>query len=136
MSNINIWKLINRQLYTVTRKKTDIVGLWKDNNGKIYRDNIIIKEYISYVKFQRAIGKLFSLGEKAVFYIVNGIAAIEYAPGAAPGPREESKIEYLVNCIRYNEKNLKASYIKTLLKNHAGITIFRNKGCYTIEIWK
>jgi len=129
-----MYNSINRQVYTVTKEKTNILGLWRDESGKVYRDNIIIREYLNYRKFQFAIGKLFRAGEKAVFYIVNGIAAIEYAPGAAPGA--ESKIDYLVNCIRYYEKNLRPSYIKTLLRNHAGITIFRNRGEYTIEIWK
>jgi hypothetical protein len=113
-------------LYTISKKKSNIVGFWQDDK-KIYRDNIVIKSFSSYRKFQLGIKKLFLQGEKAVFYEKLNIGYIENNNGM---------IEKLPYKIELREKTLKAGYIKALLFQHNGLTIFKNKNGYLIELWK
>lgn len=113
-------------LYTVSNKKSNIVGFWQDDN-KIYRDNIVIKSFSSYRKFQISIARLFFQGERAVFYEKLNIGYLENQSG---------KIDKLPYKIELKENNLKCGYVKELLKNHNGITIFREKQGYKIVIYK
>jgi hypothetical protein len=113
------------KLYTIAKKKTGILGLWKDNN-KIYRDNIIIKD-IPLINKQWENQALFDNGEKCIFYVYGKKAFIE---------SKEGKIDILRHRITWNEKRLKASFVKLLLELHGGITIFKNENDYTLSIWK
>jgi hypothetical protein len=114
------------KLYTIAKKKTGILGLWQDENGKIFRDNIKIKSFNSVPR--KDIAKLFSKGEKAVFYTSNDLKAVcvnaDYSQVILP-----YKIEL-------REKTLSCGYIKELLKNHNGFTIFRENDGFKIVIYK
>ena len=114
------------KLYRVMEEKTSIKGYWKEKN-KVYIDNIQIKECYTKYSFLINKRKLFHSGEKAVFYIRNNHAIIE--------DRQGNKT-ILKHCIKWNEKRITKSYLKELLKNHNGITIYKNKNDYTIELWK
>jgi hypothetical protein len=114
------------KLYTIAKKKTNVCGFWRDENGKIFRDKIAIK-YFHYKGFSLARKKLFAQGEKAIFYVYGKEAIIESANG---------KSETLRNCITWNEKRLKASLVKALLVQHNGLTIYKTENGFTIELWK
>ena len=119
------------QLFIPVKYKTGIIGLWQDEKKKIYRDNIKI-EYIPiihYDYFKSLINKLFKAGEKAVFYknFYNEAIILNQAG-------QEIKLK---NRIAIIENSLKASYIKLLLNQHNGLTIYRLKdNKYLIEIYK
>jgi hypothetical protein len=107
-------------LYTIAKKKTGILGLWQDKEGKIYRDKIFIKEYFSCTyAFLQGKRKLFSQGDKKAFV-----------------ENKDGKIDILRHRIAWNENKLKPSLVKALLVQHGGLTIFKNENDYTIEIWK
>jgi len=113
------------KLYSISKEKTDILGLWKDNN-KIYRDNIIIKD-IPLINKQWENQALFDNGEKSIFYVYGKKAYCE---------SKEGKIDILKHRITWKEKRLRHSFIKELLKQNNGLTIFKNKNDYTLELWK
>jgi len=114
------------KLYTIAKKKTGILGLWKDKE-KIYRDKIKIKNCSTYRKLQLNIKKLFDNGEKAVFYNSHFYCTIESKEGIKT---------LLSKRITWQEKKLKASFIKLLLSQHGGLTIFKEKQGFTFDIWK
>jgi hypothetical protein len=115
------------KLYTITKEKSKIRGFWKAENGKIYIDKIKIKPFSNYVKFQKGIEKLFSQGEKAVFYEKIGMAFIE---------AENGSLEKLPYKIAWQEKKLRPSLVKILLALHGGFTVYKNKKGFLIELWK
>lgn len=117
-------------LYMPVKYKTGIIGLWQDK-GKIYKDNIKIENIALINKglFKSLINKLFNAGEKAVFYknVYNEAIILNQAG-------QEIKLKYRIAII---ENRLKASYIKILLNQHNGLTIYRLKdNKYLIEIYK
>lgn len=114
------------KLYTIAKKKTGILGLWQDKEGKVYRDKIDIKN-LDYVQFSVEGNKLFLSGEKAIFYILDNTAYIESVNGEK---------EILKHCITWQENKLRPSLVKALLVQHGGLTIFKNENDYTIQIWK
>ena len=114
------------KLYNTVKYKTRIKGFWKDSKGKVYIDNILIKNYDTVNLFVSNKKYLYRQGEKAVFYIYNGKAHIESANGS---------MIILKNCIRYNVKNITKDYIKNLLVQHEGLTVYKRIKYYTIEYW-
>jgi hypothetical protein len=119
------------KLYTITKEKSKIRGFWRDENGKIFRDKIAIK-YFNYNDFKIAREKLFASGEKAVFYVLeytykSDFAYIESASGEAQALR---------HCITWQEKKLRPSFVKALLCQHNGLTIFKTEKGFTLELWK
>ena len=114
------------KLYTVTKNKTGILGLWKNENGKIFRDNIIIKNLNGKELYQEK-KSLFCDGEQVVFYTDFENAIIESASG---------KLEILRHRITWQENKLRPSLVKALLVQHGGLTIFKNKNDFTLELWK
>ena len=116
------------KLFDVVNYKTNVKGYWLDN-GKIYIDNVNIKEFskenYAFIISKR---KLFRIKKQlAVFYIKNNIAYIEDCKG---------NITILKNKIAWNEKRITKEYLKILLLQHKGLTIYKNDNDYTIEIWK
>jgi hypothetical protein len=112
------------KLYDIVNYKTDTRGYWLYNN-RVYRDNIKIL-HIKDIKDYKHI--LFNdKKQEAIFYIVNNKAYIEYKQGNR---------SILKHCIRYKEKHITKGYLKALLYQHKGLTIYKHKGYYTIEIWK
>ena len=114
------------QLHDIVKHKTNIRGYWLDN-GKVYKDNIEVKEIYSYNNLNVSIKKLFVIKKQlAVFYKRFNKAYIEY---------NDNSIDELKTCIVINVKKLSAKHIQNLLFKHNGLTIFKNKYDYTIEIW-
>lgn len=128
--NYNPLVLVNRILMPI-KHKTDIKGYWLDNN-KIYIDNIIVKSFfaIHTSEFYNQIKILFSQGELAIFYknIHNEGIIID----------KQGKKTILKNRIAYIEnKKPSKKYIKALLIQHNGLTIYKLKdNKYLIEIYK
>ena len=117
------------KLFSVTKSKTNVLGFWKDESGKIFRDKIRIVENLNGLKLYCAKKVLFSQGEKSVFYIAEKLntAIIENVNGQK---------QYLKHCITWKEKKLRPSLVKMLLELHGGLTIFKNKNDYILELWK
>lgn len=119
-------------LFNIVDYKTDIIGYWQDKNGKLYCDNIELKQYSIIEKhyFNNAIKLLFSKGEKCIAYknYYNELC-IEYP---------NNKTITLKNRIEIIENNKPSNeYIKLLLKNNEGLTIYKiDNGKYLIEIYK
>ena len=118
-------------LFNIVSYKTDIQGYWVDN-GKLYIDNIELKSYsvINNIEFLVHIKLLFNKGEKCIFY------KDIYNQGVLRFPNGTWQI--LKNRIAWI-KNKKPSqeYIKELLKNNEGLTIYRLAiKKYLIEIYK
>lgn len=122
------------KLYTIAKKKTGILGLWQDENGKIFRDKInqiLIPDFdIGQLNIKKR--KLFLQGEKAIFYV----SQYTDKPKQAFIEHINGKIETLRHCITWKENKLRPSLIKALLVQHNGLTIYKNKNDYTLEIWK
>ncbi len=114
------------KIHDIVKHRSDVRGYWLDN-GKVYHDNIEVKEINSYNNLNVSIKKLFVIKNQiAVFYKKFNKAYIEYQNG---------HIIELKTCIIINVKKLSKEHIKTLLFKHGGLTIFKNKYDYTIEIW-
>lgn len=118
------------RVFEPIKEKTDIVGFWKDEAGKVHRDNIqlYVRGLIFKEQIENKIESLFCRGEKAVFYknpYNEGI--IEYPDG---------KRDILKNRIAWTQKHLNAAFIKLLLNQHGGLTVYRIKDGYLIEIYK
>jgi len=115
------------KIYDVVNYKTDVKGYWIDNN-KVYVDNINILEVKSIKELNNIKQKLFIIKKQlAVFYIKDNVAYIE--------SKNDDKI-ILKHNIQYKEKHISEAYIKELLLQHNGITIFEYNGYYIIDIWK
>jgi hypothetical protein len=100
--------------------KTDIIGIWQDNNtGKVYFDNIKIINCNTIDSLTDNIINLFDMGEKAVFYTDNNYAYIKY--------KETGKKDILKNRKILWRKKLSIKEIKELLKKYGGMTIFNDK---------
>lgn len=120
------------KLFDVVQHKTNVKGFWIDK-GKVYIDNVSIKTFnnkdsIELYSFNLHKQLLFKVKKQlAVFYIKGNKACIEDRQG---------NIDILSHCIRYKEKHISKAYIKALLLQHGGLTIYRHEGYYTIDIWK
>lgn len=115
------------RLYNIADYNTDIKGYWLDND-KIYIDNIRIANIHTDIRLNIEKHFLFDTKkQEAVFYVKDGIAYIESKDG---------HIEVLKHKIVWQEKNISKDYIKILLLQHNGLTIYKNKNDYTIETWK
>ena len=118
------------KLYTIAKEKTNILGLWQDKRGKIYFDNILIKNYNNTPKgmtlFYKNKEKLFNKGEKAVFAVQKNIAIIFYYEGCQ---------EILKHKIELKKDKLYHNELKNLLKVYGGLTIFKRENDFLIEIW-
>ena len=118
-------------LFDIVSYKTNTQGYWIDKD-KLYIDNIELKKYfvIDRVFFNIAKKTLFDKGEKCIFYKdINNHAIIEYPNG---------KYITLKNRIAWIEnKKPNQCYIKELLKNNEGLTIYKlSIKKYLIEIYK
>ena len=111
--------------------ETDIQGYWINKN-KLYIDNIELLQYsiIYQSEFLSKIHRMFLDGEQAVFYKdIYNIGTIRYSNGTWQVLK--NRIELIENKKPGNE------YIKLLLKNCQGLTIYKiDNGKYLIEIYK
>lgn len=119
-----------RKVFIPCNFKTGIVGYWMDENGKLYRDNIIIQQ-VNALQYNRIKDKLFNEGEKAIFYTENGNAFIE----------DKEKIVILKNKHVFYDTLLHDSTIIRVCKKYGGCTVYTikdNEGeflHYKIEYW-
>ena len=117
---------MNYSVYTVTKEKTAIRGFWLDA-GRVYRDRIKVI-LTDESGFQSLRQDLFNKGEKAVFAIQEGKAAIVDNTNGKRDTLNTRKAFYF--------ERLKASQIKSLLSKYSGLTIFKTSGNpYLVEIW-
>lgn len=118
-------------LFKTVEYSTDVQGYWKDNNGKLYIDNIELERFsiIEDTPFRYAKSNLFRNGEDCIFY------KNKFNEGVIEYPKKSKTI--LRNRIAIIE-NSKPSidYIKELLKNNNGLTVYAiDTGKYLIEIY-
>ena len=118
-------------LFDIVSYKTDIEGYWV-NKGKLYIDNIKLIDFpfVRKFEFDLRIRLLFDNGERAIFYKnYFNEGCIIYPSG---------KIEVLKNRTAWIEnKKPSQSYIKELLNNNNGLTIYKiGIKKYLIEIYK
>lgn len=111
-------------LYTVQKNKTNVKGYWKDKAGKVYVDNILVKDIKDIDLFDKNVRQLFGQGEKAVFYRDNDQGIVLYPNG---------KRDILKNRITRAKKTITKQLINELLNDNGGITIFKNERHYLIE---
>ena len=122
MENVN-----KNIIYEVSARKTGIKGLWKDENGKVYFDNIKLFFPACFDDFKVKIDLLFLAGEKAVFIETKEKAFIVY---------ENENPLILSHRVRVQREKLSFNEIKTLLNIAGGITIFKDENGYTLQYWK
>ena len=109
-------------IYQVVNYKTNIRGYWRDDNGKLYKDNIKQVKYIEAVK-----NRLFDSGELAVLYINNkGQAVIESNDGSETILKNKVSIEFKVFSIKI---------LKDFLKKYGGVTVYKLHTGYIVEAW-
>ena len=112
------------KLYNVTKDKSKIIGFWRDNR-KIYKDNINLLSCKDTKVLNDKISILFAKGEKAIFYTFNNMAFVKNA----------RETEILNNRIYKIYKRLKPSIVKKLILKYNGLTVYRIKRQYAIEIY-
>lgn len=115
-------------IYEVVKQKTSARGYWINEKGKLFKDNIKFAQINNALDFEKCLSDLFLKGEEAIFYTTGKTAYIESKGG----------ITNLTKKIIYIKKHLKPSFIKSLLKEYKGLTVYYSndfKG-YTVEIWQ
>jgi len=128
----NIPLVLIKSLFCVVKEETDIKGYWKDKEGKLYIDNIVIKEYgaINEGAFQNMKSLLFASGEEAVFYKdASNYAIIEGKQGSKDILKK--RIAWIENIAPSKE------YIEVLLEQENGLTIYKlEEAVYLLEVYK
>lgn len=114
-------------LFKVVKHKTDIKGFWKDDKGKIYIDNIKTIPIKSEGQFQYESDILFKLGELAIFYILGDNAFVK---------DKEGNTQRLKERIILKPEKLSKEYVKGLINEYSGLTIYRKDTGFRIEIWR
>lgn len=118
-----------KTLYYITKYKTNISGYWKDEHGKLHKDNILLKPCNTEQKFKSYKNLLFTLKhQQAIFYKIGHCAITENRQGS---------MQIFNNCISTQANNYKE--LKTAIKTHIfkynGATIIRHNNFYTITSW-
>jgi len=115
--------MFKNALYQVIKEKTNIRGYWKDDAGKLYRDNIKLVDYN-----RATVKRLFADGELAVLYTNTSEAIVEGA---------NSSLIRLKNNRTFHVKKVSSKLFKNILESSNGFTVFKNLtfNDYTIEIW-
>ena len=109
------------QVYIPVKWDSHIKGYWKDNQGKVYVDNILISRYTP-LQFTRIKADLFNAGELAIFYIQGDIAYIQ----------GKDTLERLTR--RIILENIQQTDIQGLLSQYGGLTYFQDK--QQAHIWQ
>lgn len=124
--------VLSYALFYPVKHKTDIVGYWKDKDGKLYQDNIELRRYSPIFKDAMNYHKkeLFAKGEICIAYknVYNELI-IEY-----PNNDETFTLKHRTAIIEDNFPS--DDYISLLLDNAEGLTIYSvDNGQYLIEIY-
>ena len=114
------------KVYTISKNKTDIHGLWLDDKKKLYKDYIIPLKTEGVDKLQAIAKKLFNEGEKAVFYTAGNEGYIVSC---------NNELMKLSKKDVYHVLKLSPDSIKRLLKRYGGITIYRLNVGYIVEVY-
>lgn len=121
--------MFNNAIYTVVKEKTNALGLWKDENGKVYIDNIKLFFPKSVSEYEAKLYSLFASGEKAVFVRGREKAYIEDKEGSI------QELSNKVTIQKLKGERLSHNEIKDLLNMYGGLTIFNTGLGYIIEAW-
>lgn len=116
----------NSYVYGIAKKKTNIRGFYKKADGSIAVDNISPILINTQGEFDYAIRNLFRLGEEAIFYRFSDRGFIK---------TKEGKITKFENRLELIREKLSTEEIKKLLDKYCGLTIFKGRRQYIIEIW-
>lgn len=122
-------------LYTVKDTKSQIMGFWRDDKGKLYVNNIQPVKYSRRRELKEGIQKLFDRGRQAVFY-TESIKGKEVGKGVCIG--KEGKKTVYHNKLLLKRSRLSGQEVRRLLLKHGGLTIYnykRSKGFYLIEVY-
>lgn len=111
----------NIQAYIPVKFNSCIKGYWKDTQGKVYIDNIIIQSCTG-LQFERIKAKLFQQGEQAIFYIQDDVAYIQ----------SKNKLERLTR--RSIFEDVKSDDVQGLLSKYSELTYFINT--QEVHIWQ
>lgn len=112
------------KLFTIDNsKKSDIKGFWSDK-GKIYIDNVYIKDCLTSKELRQGIKDLFNKKELAVFYTKNNKGYILDNKG------NKTRLNNRIIKYRYH---LNKTEIKKLLNKYNGLTIYRKIELYSKE---
>jgi len=119
---------MNHTLYNTVKQQTNIKGYWKDKDGKVFIDNIIVIKYTNKKAFRLAKKILFNEGEEAVFYRYGNQGIIESREGIKTtlSKRIESKHKKGYDTVKI---------IKDLLEQYGGCTVYNKKGHVLIEVY-
>lgn len=117
-------KMLKTKLFYTVKEKTNVIGYWKNDTGKLFKDYInVISCHYSLDILKK---ELFNKGELSVFYIHNGEAFIESKEGTVIN----LKTQNLIRRARITKK-----FFKTLLSKYNGFTVYKKNGYYQFEIW-
>lgn len=114
--------------------KSNIRGIWQDKN-KLYYDNIKIIEYNMpiigvfyqdiFLKYLNTIKECYN--QECIFYTIDDIGYIFY---------NKNKIDILSNKAHITiDKNKLKITLQAILKLYNGLTIYKNKNNYYIEVF-
>ena len=120
---------IENKLFKISKNKTDIIGYWKDNSGKLYKDYIVLYNPLHCYDLRNQINNLFKSGEKAVFFRSSKESFIFYPDKAEDILKENIQLIY-------NKGYLKPSIFKKLLRDYNGFTVFKTNEYYLVDIWQ
>ncbi|GAH11146.1 unnamed protein product, partial [marine sediment metagenome] len=98
---------------------------WVDN-GKLYKDNIIRKKYKNYQALSQGIKDLFIKEEKSVFYTLKNRGFCIDNSG---------QLSVYNKRLRLRRKKLSKNFVKLLLLKFGGLTIYKLKNKFIIEIF-
>jgi hypothetical protein len=120
---------IENKVFDVMKGRGDVRGFWKDEAGKVYKDNISLYAPASALDLENKVNDLFFRGEKAVF--VRGVSkAFVLYP--------DNKQDVLTVCHSFNIERgqVKPSFVKKLLRDFGGFTVYKSAEGFLFETWE
>ena len=117
-------------IYNPVKVKTGIYGFWKDNKGKLYKDNIELIQVDKIFDFDVILKDLFNKGEKSVF-VESDKTAFIFSNNIFSLP----DILTTKNNIYIEKGKFTLSLFKSLLNTYNGFTIQKFNSGYKITIW-
>ena len=112
--------------FDIVKHKTNIKGFWQNSEGKLYIDNIHIRQ--SKALNRKIKHYLFTeKNQEALFYLDNGKAFIL---------SKEGKGEALKTNIKLCLKHIKPSFFKALLRDYKGFTVYKRRKSFVFDIWQ
>lgn len=125
--NYQIGKIENT-IFEPVNYKTAVKGYWKDEKGKLFKDNINLYNPVQPLDIDNKLADLFFKGEKCVF-----IRGISKSFVIYPNNKQIVLSTYIQ--IKKDKGTLTKSFIKELLAKHQGFTVYKYDKYYLFEIW-